>query len=62
MRRKLFHNVNHFITFFPETIDWQHSPIRIVMDKFSMLTQISKLQKRQPLPASHRIVRTTSVD
>ena len=25
MRRKLFYNINHFITFFPETIDWQQS-------------------------------------
>ena len=32
MTRKLFYNVNHFIKFFPETIDWQHSRIRIVVD------------------------------
>ena len=34
MTRKLFYNVSHFIIifFFPETIGWQHSRIRIVVD------------------------------
>ena len=61
MRRKLFYNVNHFITFFPETIDWQHSRIRIDVDKFSILTQI-KTSKKASLFAPHGNVRTNSVD
>ena len=35
-----------FYYIFPETIDWQHSRIRIVVDKFAVLIQISKLQRK----------------
>ena len=63
MRRKLFYNVNHFITFFPETVDWQHSRIRIVVDKFSIFDNTNiKTSKKASLFASHGIVRTNSVD
>ena len=55
---------NILLYFVPETVDWQHSRIPIVVDKFSILTQMSQLQRK---PASSslltaRPVRTNTVN
>ena len=41
--------LNILLHFVPETVDWRHSWIPIVVDKFSILAQMSQLQRK---PAS----------